>query len=130
MTRVAEEFQSAAETDSSYRRIKRFLTDHPICYQTLARLILHWLPIHTYTLCLDRTNWEHGRKDINFLMLSIAWEGCSIPIFWELLPKRGCSNSQERIDLMTRCLEVIPADKIECLLADREFIGEDYRSSG
>jgi len=126
LTKVAEEFQSAAEPQSSYRRLKRFLTLHTFCYQSIAKLLLHWLPMQTYTLCLDRTNWQHGQKDINFLVLSIAWEGCSIPIFWELLPKKGNSNSQERIDLMIRCLEVIPADKIECLLADREFIGVEW----
>ena len=126
LTRIAEEFQSVAETDSSYRRLKRFLTDYSICYKSIAKLILHWLPIESYTLCLDRTNWEHGQKDINFLVLSIAWEGCSIPIFWELLPKKGNSNSQERIKLMKRCLKIIPADKIECLLADREFIGVEW----
>ena len=126
LTRIADEFQGPAEIDSSYTRIKRFLRSYSVCYQQIGRLLLHWLPIDSYTLCLDRTNWLHGKQDINFLVLSVAWQGCSIPLVWECLPKRGSSNSGERIALMEQCLRLIPAEKIECLLADREFIGEAW----
>lgn len=126
LLRVAEFFQSPAEADSSYRRIKRFLSHFDICFLQIAQLLLCWIPLKTYTLCLDRTNWKHGKKDVNFLVLSVGWQGCSIPILWDCLPKGGASNSQERIDLMKRCLKVIPADKIDCLLADREFIGDEW----
>lgn len=126
LLRVAEFFQCEAEVDSSYRRIKRFLSHFHICFLQIARLLLAWMPLARYTLCLDRTNWKHGKKDVNFLVLSVVWQGCSVPILWACLPKAGASNSQERIDLMTLCLKVIPADKIDCLLADREFIGDAW----
>ena len=126
LVRIAEEFQSPALTDSSYKRIKRFLALYEFCYFQFGRLILYWLPQSSYTLCLDRTNWLHGQKDINILVLSIAWQGASVPLLWECLSKRGCSNSRERIALMEQCLKLLPADKIDCLLADREFVGKQW----
>ncbi len=42
------------------------------------------------------------------------------------LPKRGTSNTQERIDLVQRYINLFGADSIDCLLADREFVGERW----
>ena len=54
--RVAESFQSKAQTESSYRRIKRFFAGYTYCYEQLGKLILYWLNLSSYTLCMDRTN--------------------------------------------------------------------------
>ncbi|TMO73132.1 IS4 family transposase, partial [Pseudoalteromonas sp. S3776] len=62
--RVAEEFQARAQTESSYRRIKRFFADYTFCYEQLGKLILHWLKLERYTLCMDRTNWQYGSKHV------------------------------------------------------------------
>ena len=76
---------------------------------------------------MDRTNWKHGSKDVNYLVVSIAWQGASIRIFWECLDKKGGnSNTDERIAVMERVLKLIPADRIDNLLADREFIGQEW----
>ena len=118
--RVAEEFQSSAQVESSDRRIKRFFSGYSYCYEQLGRLILRWLPLERYQLCMDRTNWQHGSKDINYLVVSIAWQSVSIPIAWTCLDKGGGnSNTAERIALMQRVLKLIPASKIDGLLADR-----------
>lgn len=125
--RVADNFQSKAQAESSYRRIKRFFSGYVYCYEQLGRLILHWLDLDSYTLCMDRTNWEFGSKHINYLVVSIAWQGASIPLVWTCLDKQGGnSNTCERIALMERVLNLIPAAKIDGLLADREFIGQDW----
>ena len=127
LCRVAEHFDTASLTDSSYRRIKRFFQWEGLFLQQLSQLVLHWLPMERYTLCMDRTNWKYGKKDVNYLVVSIVWQGASIPIVWICLDKKGGnSNTDERIALMQRVLELIPADKIDMLLADREFIGKDW----
>lgn len=59
-------------------------------------------------------------------MLSIVHKGIAIPIYWELLDKRGNSNSIERIELIQQFIEQFGKDKIDCILADREFIGKDW----
>jgi hypothetical protein len=51
-------------------------------------------------LALDRTNWKFGRIDINLLVLAVVVANqFSIPILWKALPKKGNSNTHERIDL-------------------------------
>ena len=72
--RVAENFQSSTLSESSYRRIKRFFTGYTVCLEQIGRLILHWLELDRYSLCMDRTNWKYGGKDINYLVVSIAWQ--------------------------------------------------------
>lgn len=127
--RIAEHFQTYALTESSYRRIKRFFQKYDFSHLQLARLILHWLPIDRYILCMDRTNWQYGKKHVNYLVVSIAWQGTSIPVVWVCLTKKGGnSNTEERIALMQKVLTLIPADKIDHLLADREFIGQEWFS--
>ncbi|MFK5972334.1 MAG: hypothetical protein QM485_03550 [Flavobacteriaceae bacterium] len=43
-----------------------------------------------------------------------------------MLDKRGDSNSQERIDLIERFVGLFGKQCIECLVADREFVGEKW----
>ncbi len=125
--RIAEQFQSPALSESSYTRIKRFFRGYDVCLEQIGRLILHWLQLDRYTLCMDRTNWKYGGKDVNYLVVSIAWQGASIPIAWTCLSKGGGnSNTQERIEIMERVLALIPAEQIDNLLADREFIGQEW----
>ncbi len=120
---IAEDFQTAADSDSSYRRIKRFSADHEYSYE----LILACLEIERFTLCMDRTNWKHGSKNDNYIVISIAWQGNSIPIVWECLDKNGGhSNTQEQVAVMTRVLNLIAADRIDNLLADQDFIGHEW----
>jgi hypothetical protein len=59
-------------------------------------------------------------------MLSALGNGWSIPVMWKLLPADGNSNQQDRIDLLNRFLSFIGTGKIHNLLADREFIGEQW----
>lgn len=49
-----------------------------------------------------------------------------IPLFWSLLPKRGYSNTQERIDLMNRLFKLFPLEHVDCVTAVREFIGRRW----
>ena len=67
-----------------------------------------------------------GCFSINFLVLSVVHQGTAFPIFWILIPKKGNSNTRERIQLINQFLAVFGTHKIKYLLADREFIGEDW----
>ena len=77
-------------------------------------------------LIMDRTNWKWGKRDINILMLSVEHFGIGIPLFWAVLDKGGTSSSKDRMDLLRRVLQKLGLEKIEVLLADREFIGEAW----
>jgi hypothetical protein len=63
---------------------------------------------------------------INFLVLSVVHQGIAFPILWTFLPKQGHSNTQERIELLNRFLAQFGPCAIDCLVADREFIGKEW----
>ena len=123
--KLAQGFESNATADSNLRRIQRFFAGFVIENNLIAQLIFNLLPSKPpYRLCLDRTNWKFGKTNINILMLSIAFEGVSIPVFWTLLDKRGNSNCRERKDLLDRYIDLFGKESIESILADREFVGD------
>ena len=61
-------------------------------------------------------------------MLAVIYKGVAIPVYWLLLNKRGNSSTRERIALMKRFIKAFGKDRLQGLLADREFIGEAWLS--
>jgi len=78
------------------------------------------------TLSMDRTNWRYGKADINFLVLSVCLLETAIPLYWLELDTKGNSDTKERIELMKLFINDFGAAKIDFLVADREFIGNDW----
>jgi hypothetical protein len=89
---------------------------------------LFFVPGGKWYLTIDRTNWQWGKSDINILTLAIAFKGIAIPIYWELLDKKGNSNTEERIALIQKFINRFGKDCVSGILADREFIGNDWFS--
>ena len=79
-----------------------------------------------WRLTMDRTNWQLGRRDVNILMLGIVHRGIAIPLLWQLLDKKGNSNTAERISILSRFIALFGAGKIKSLLADRAFLGDGW----
>ena len=52
-------------------------------------------------LTMDRTNCQWGKSDINILTLAVVFKGIAIPLYWELLDKRGNSDTNERIAIVS-----------------------------
>jgi len=120
-------FDSSVNTESSLRRIQRFIAEYPLDSDLVARFIFALLPHEPpYRLVLDRTNWKFGTKNINILTLGIVYKGVAFPILFHIMPKFGNSCMQERIDLMDRFIRLFGSGSIECLLADREFVGDKW----
>lgn len=126
LAQLATAFPGRAESDAHYRRLQRFCQQVEIKPAGLAQVVVAFLPYTTYTLALDRTNGLLGCFPINFLVLSIVHQGIAFPIFWTFLPQKGNANTQERLELLKRFLAVFGAHKIDCLLADRECMGETW----
>lgn len=125
--RLASGFDSKASKNSSYRRIQRFMADFDLPMKIVSILIFKLLPEKTnLTLVMDRTNWKFGTKNINVLMLGVSYKNIAFPLMFKMLDKRGNSNTKERIDLITKYLDWFGIDTINCLLADREFVGEKW----
>ncbi|MCK5678927.1 MAG: IS4 family transposase, partial [Flavobacteriaceae bacterium] len=115
-----------AKVDSNLRRIQAFFSDYQMNYQQIAIILISFIPNKKYRLCIDRTNWKFGSKDINIFALTIYYKGTSIPILFEMLEKRGNSNQQERIGLLERFVQLFGHKCIRSLTADREFIGKEW----
>lgn len=125
--RLAIAFESEASSLSSMRRIQRFLSDYILNLDLIARIIFNLLPHKgPYVLSMDRTNWQFGRFDINALVLGVTYKGVAFPLLFRLLPKRGNSNTLERKQIMERFIRLFGKSSIQCLVADREFVGEEW----
>lgn len=113
---------------SIYKNYQRLVHNSKISQDDLATCVIKLLDLEDckLTLALDRTNWKYGKEDINLLILSVCVLGCSLPIYWLELDSRGNSNTQERIELLDRFIAKFGTSRIDYLVADREFIGNDW----
>jgi hypothetical protein len=121
-------FMGAAKQKSVCARISNFLKSFDFDFSDYAQAILEMAQLKgPLFLALDRTNWKFGRVDINLLVLAVVVANqFSIPILWKALPKKGNSNTVERIDLLQVFIDIFGAQKIAALTADREFIGKEW----
>jgi len=66
-------------------------------------------------------------------MIGVAYKGAAFPVIWEVLSwekgqnkgKAGGSSTAERKELFERFLRLVPAEKIQAFVADREFISAE-----
>ena len=125
---IACALASDAQLESRYKRVTRFFRHFSIDFTAVAGFVFHLFSL-SGTRCyftMDRTNWQWGKSNINVLMLGIVYQGIAIPIYWEMLDKKGNSNTEERIALVTKLIQHFGKEQISGLLADREFIGKNW----
>lgn len=64
-------FLSTSNPQNTIRRIERFFAEIALSFAESALTIVNLLGFEgKLQLCLDRTNWKFGEKDINYLVLS------------------------------------------------------------
>lgn len=124
---IAQYLNNAVKTTSNETRIENFFRKATLDYRVLAVLLLSFLPKKKKCrLCIDRTEWNFGRCEVNILLISIGCGDIQLPFYWELLDNRsGHSNSTDRIALLEKCISVVGKDRIEVILGDREFVGHN-----
>ena len=120
-------FESPAHSESSLRRIQRFMAAYTLDSDLIARFVFALLPHKPpYTLAMDRTNWKFGQTNINALVIAVVYDGVAFPVLYKLMDKRGNSHTQERIDIVNRFIRLFGRDAVKNLVADREFVGEQW----
>jgi hypothetical protein len=67
-------------------------------------------------LIVDQTQWQER----NLIVLSLAWGQHAIPVYWEILPKKGSSSLREQKKVLTPVLRLLKPYPV-LVLADREF---------
>ncbi|MFN7946977.1 MAG: IS4 family transposase [Blastocatellia bacterium] len=127
LVELACAFAGQANQESHYKKLQRFFRFFEIPCAELAHLLVKLLGVEgPWTLSLDRTNWQFGQTDLNILMLGIVHQGIAWPLVRVVLPKAGNSHTDERILVLEIFLDLFGKEQIECLLADREFVGRDW----
>ncbi len=130
LKKLAVGIRGKAKIDSQYRRLQRFFAKISLPQHKLANLLIDlFFPAQARLyLALDRTNWKWGASNLNFLVLSACYQGASIPLYWIALDKKGASCLSERLQVMAKIIVGLGAERIDGLLADREFDGADWFS--
>lgn len=123
---IAKVLNDEVDADSNKRRIQRFFADYVLDYKRIGYMLMSFVSQRKLKLSLDRTNWQFAGENFNILTLTVCYEGIGIPICFEMLDKKGNSNQSERIDLLSQFIEWFGAKRIGLLLADREFIGQEW----
>lgn len=127
LAEVAGVFAGGALKQSHYKRIQRFLRSFEVPYASVAAFVLKLLGVpRPWALTLDRTDWYLGQTPLNILVLGVCHQGTAFPLLWAVLPKKGCSNTAERIALLDEFGHLFGFAAIAYLCADREFIGKDW----
>lgn len=108
--------------ESRRRSIQRFLK------LPILKIEKLWFPLIKYILrtqfkkqqalrvAIDRTQW----RDKNIFVISLIWEHRALPLYWQILPKRGSSNLPEQQSLIRPILSLLKNHQI-VVLGDREF---------
>jgi hypothetical protein len=82
----------------------------------------------SYTIAIDRTEWQLGKSWVNVLLLSVTYRSLSIPIFWTVLDEKGCSEDEERKAILQKFIDEFGAASIRFVTADREFCSKQWLS--
>jgi hypothetical protein len=72
-----------------------------------------------YTIAIDRTEWQLGKAWVNVLMLAVAYKGVSIPLFWTVLDKKGCSDNSERKEILDKFIAEFGVESIRFVTFER-----------
>lgn len=127
LVQIAEACHTSVKEESTYRRLQRFFKGFSFDMSFIVVFVFNLFRMDgKFILIMDRTNWKWGKRHINILMLSVEHYGIGIPIFWSIVDGAGNSSTKERTALLKRVLQKFGSNRIEALLADREFIGEPW----
>ena len=127
LARLARTLHPKRKAQTNYRRLQRFFALFRFDFDDLAHLLLELRgSTEPLVLVLDRTEWHFGGHTINLLVVGYLESGITVPLVWQELDKAGASSEEERIALLERLLPLIEPRRVEALVADREFIGEEF----
>ncbi|WP_019011643.1 IS4 family transposase [Deinococcus aquatilis] len=124
--KIALHLPREATLESKTRVVARVFHDAQLTPQDVCDVLLPLLPDGKLTLVMDRTTWHYGQTPLNILVLGAILGGAVIPLVWKVLPHQGNSCTAARILLVARLLKVLPNKRWAVLIADREFVGQEW----
>ena len=124
---IAYNMDKSIKLSSVERRIQDFFQRVTFDYSQLILFFLSFIHHDRLWLCIDRTEWDFGKTQINILCVAVSIGKMAVPIYFELLDnKSGNSNHKDRIKVFQQIIKQIGKERIELLTMDREFIGHQW----
>jgi len=126
-TRCASYISGNAKPESKIKRVERCFANSYVEEEDAVNFLCNNFLKDTEVICsLDRTNWEHGKNDINALVLyGKSFSNCGM-INLKLLDNNvGSCNFGDRKQVLEGALANMQ-DKISVLLCDREFFSFEF----
>lgn len=121
---LAVNFPLPIKFESRRKRLQRFFSSPKLNIERLWHPILKEI-VETYYpkdktlyLVIDRTRW----KGINILIVSLLYKKRAIPLYFQLLNKKGNSNVAEQITIIEKVIHLFN-EYNKIVLGDREFCG-------
>jgi hypothetical protein len=120
-------FNDQVKEDSNERRIQAFFKEAYLDEDQLVFVLSLFLVFGKVDLCLDRTEWDFGKCQINLLVLSAYCQGVGLPLYVEFLDNHsGNSACKDRVEMLQKVISLLGKKRIGSVIADREFIGKDW----
>ena len=124
--KIALDLPRDGTLESKTRTIARVFPDAQRPPQDVCDSLLPLLPESRLTRIMDRTTWPYGQAPLNVLVLGALLGGTVVPLVWSILPHQGNSCTAARSFLVARLLKVVPARRWAVLIADRDFVGQEW----
>lgn len=115
--------------ESRRKKIQRFLSLSEWDVEKIwLSIITQWIissikPQEILHIAIDRTRWQ----EINILVISLIYKRRAIPLYFDLLEKKGNSNLAEQTQALDKVLSQLTKYKV-VVLGDREFCSVDLAS--
>ena len=120
---LADKIDRDALPISIERRIQDFFQKVDFDYEQLLFMLVCFIPHDQVVLSIDRTEWDRGSKQYNILCVIASVGKMGVPLYFEMLEnKSGNSNSEDRIRVLQRIIDVLSADRIAYLVMDLSLI--------
>ena len=122
--RLAACFPLPIKYESRRKHLQRFLTlsslSVPLFWFPIVQMIIQqeFRDGSRLILTLDRTQWKNN----NILVIAVIYKKRAIPLYWQVLNKRGSSNLSEQQAIIKPILRLLKKYEL-VLLGDREFHG-------
>lgn len=127
---VAKRLPGEALGKSKFHRLQDFFREVRIDFNAVSRMVMGFVDKATkkpLVLSLDRTGWQiRGGHEYNLMVLSVCLGDMGLPILWCDLRRLGNSVTRKRQRLVKRFLRLFGYERMQCLIGDREFVGEDW----
>ncbi len=126
---IAHCIEKPIKLESIERLIQDFFLKTDFDYRSLMAYFLCFVHHDKLKLSIDRTEWDFGKTQVNILCIIVSIGKMGVPLYFEMLDnKSGNSNYNDRIALFKEVIQVVGKERIEFVMMDREFIGQNWLS--